>query len=701
MKLRDRKAIFANDRAFPLYIRLADLFRKPVFKQMAAVLFLSLFSKALPSASADEASVKRQADASIPADRFTESDRSFWSFQPVAPQKPPQVKNPAWVKSPIDLFILGGLEDQGLTPSPPAQKQDLIRRLYFDLTGLPPSPKEIRSFVSDDTPDAYEQLVDRLLNSSHYGERQAQRWLDVIRYAETEGFEYDRDLPDGWRFRDYVINAFNKDLPYDEFIFQQLAGDEINPGDPEMQIASGFHRLGAVRRNAGNQEVSSSRNEVLTERTDIIGSAFLGLTIGCARCHDHKFDPISQKDYYEIQAYMASTYEHNAVIGDPEQAEVWKKETARTNREIRRLKEKLEEVQGDARGEIQNQIEAAESRVPSPPSMISTVTNKEPTAIHLLKRGDWNSKGEPVSPGGLDILSSITTPKLPPDTQNRRSALAKWLIHADHPLTARVMVNRIWASHFGHGIVKSANDFGKNGDRPSHPRLLDFLASEFVENGWRAKPLHRMILLSSTYRQSAHPPQSSAMIRKDPENRFLSRFSRRRLEAEEIRDAMLAASGRLNPKAGGRSVIVPVDQELINQLYKPDQWTVSKKEEDLYRRSIYLIAKRNLRLPFMEVFDQPTSQTSCAHRESSTHAPQALELLNGRTSNELAEAFAHRIVYDAGTESVDQIDRAYWLTAGRKPTDREQGLALEFLSTQPLKEFALALFNLNAFLYVN
>ena len=682
-------------------IRQFDLFRRSVFKLMIAGLFLSLIARALLSTNADETSEKRQGDESIPVARFTESERSFWSFQPVVRQEPPQVKNAAWVQSPIDLFILSTLEKHGLPPSPPAQKQDLIRRLYFDLTGLPPSPKEIRSFVSDDTPNAYELLVDRLLNSSHYGERQAQRWLDLIRYAETEGFEYDRDLPDGWRFRDYVINAFNRDLPYDEFIHQQLAGDEMNPGDTEMQIASGFHRLGAVRRNAGNQEVSSSRNEVLTERTDIIGSAFLGLTVGCARCHDHKFDPISQKDYYEIQAYLASTYENNIVLGDPDQEADWKKETEKLTREIKKLKEQREQAQGEARGEIGKQIEAAEKRMPAPPPMISAITNKEPTVIHLLKRGDWNSKGERVSPRGLDILVSNQTAKLPQDARNRRTALAQWLTNVNHPLTARVMVNRIWASHFGLGIVKSANDFGKNGDRPSHPELLDFLAREFVENGWRAKPLHRMILLSSTYRQSAHPRQSTAMIRKDPENRFLSRFSRRRLEAEEIRDAMLAASGRLNPKAGGRSVIVPVDQELINQLYKPSQWTVSKREDDLYRRSIYLIAKRNLRLPFMEVFDQPASQTSCAHRESSTHAPQALELLNGRTSNELAEAFAHRILFEAGQESVDQIDRAYWLTAGRKPTPREQGLALEFLSTQPLKEFALALFNLNAFLYVN
>ena len=632
---------------------------------------------------------------------ISDSDRQFWSFQPVISHALPAVQNREWAKAPIDSFVLERLENHSINPAPPASRQDLVRRLFFDLTGLPPDPEEIRRFISDPSPLAYEQLVDRLLNSPHYGERQAQHWLDVVRYAETEGFEYDRDLPDGWRFRDYVINAFNRDLPYDEFIRQQLAGDEIDPSDPELLIATGFHRLGAVRRNAGNQEVSSSRNEVLTERTDIVGAAFLGLTIGCARCHDHKFDPIPQKDYYAIQAFLAATHENDVVLGDPDQSQQWTNRTAQINREIRTLQRTLQRSGDEAKEQIRAQIAAAENSLPPPPPMIATITNMEPTEIHVLKRGNWDSKGERVAPRGLDVLLPTGASSLPPDTQNRRIALAEWLTEANHPLTARVMVNRIWSSHFGTGIVKTANDFGKNGDRPSHPELLDYLAGEFVRNGWRAKPIHRMILVSNTYRQSAFSPETAAAEKIDPENRLLWRFNRRRLEAEEIRDAMLAVSGRLNPSAGGRSVMIPVDPELVNQLYKPSQWTVSNREEELCRRSIYLIAKRNLRLPFMEVFDQPASQISCAGRQSSTHAPQALELLNGRTANELAHAFADRIRREAGPEPNEQIDYAYRLATGRYPTGAEKTLALAFLASQPLKELALALFNLNAFLYVN
>jgi hypothetical protein len=637
---------------------------------------------------------------SVGGGRVSERARQFWAFQPVVRLEIPAVSRNEWVKTGIDAFVLRSLEERGLAPAAEASRMELIRRLHFDLTGLPPSPEVIQEFVKDPSPFAYERWVDRLLNSRHYGERQAQHWLDLVRYAETEGFEYDRNLPDGWRFRDYVIGAFNRDLPYTEFIRQQLAGDEIDPSDPELLVAAGFHRLGAVRRNAGNQEVSSSRNEVLTERTDIIGAAFLGLTIGCARCHDHKYDPIPQRDYYAMQAFLAGTREHNAVFGSPVQISQWTNATAEIDREIQSLKDRLSGSDREGKELIRSRILAAEGRRPAPLAMIATVTNSEPTAIHVLKRGSWDDKGEAVDPRGLEVLLGKDAGSLPSGRRDRRTALAEWLSDPANPLTARVMVNRIWASHFGNGIVRTANDFGKNGERPTHPELLDYLADEFMRNGWRMKPIHRMILLSSAYRQSATSAAAGGAERMDPENRLLWRFNRRRLEAEEIRDAMLSVAGRLSEESGGPSVIVPVDAELVKQLYKPSQWTVSTGEGELGRRSIYLIAKRNLRLPFMEVFDQPASQTSCARRQSSTHAPQALELLNGRTANELARAFAGRIRREAGPRLEEQVDRAYWLATGRGPVERERNLALTFLDTQPLEEFALATFNLNAFLYV-
>ncbi|MCI0534019.1 MAG: DUF1549 and DUF1553 domain-containing protein, partial [Verrucomicrobiales bacterium] len=471
----------------------------------------------------------------------------------------------------------------------------------------------------------------------------------------------------------------------------------------EMQIAAGFHRIGAVRRNAGNQEVTGSRNEVLTERTDIIGAAFLGLTVGCARCHDHKFDPIRQKDYYQLQAFLAATQENDISLANPEDHAAWKALTDAANEEIKKLKEALKYSKGEERKRLQEQVEQAEDRLPAPLASIASITNdfKHRTLIHVLKRGEWDKKGEPVGMRPVSVLVPESTTELLDDTPNPRTALAKWLTDPQHPLTARVMVNRIWQYHFGQGIVKTPNDFGANGDRPSHPELLDYLASAFVANGWRLKPLHRMILLSSVYQQASHSAEQPRAIETDPENRLLWRFNRRRLEAEELRDAMLATSGKLNVKAGGPSVLLPVDQELVGQLYKPSQWTVTGDSNEHDRRSVYLIAKRNLRLPFMQVFDQPMSQTSCSRRESSTHAPQALELLNGKMANELAAAFAERLQREAGSNPVEQIDRAYRLAVGRSPTKEEKSLALEFLKEQPLKEFALAMFNLNAFLYVN
>ncbi len=548
------------------------------------------------------------------------------------------------------------------------------------------------------------RVVDRLLNSPRYGERWAQHWLDVVRFAETEGFEYDRHIPDAWRYRDYVIDSLNRDKPFDRFAIEQIAGDEIAPQDPECLAASTFHRLGPVRRNAGNPDIALSRNEVLTERTDIIGSAFLGLTVGCARCHNHKLEPIAQKDYYRLQAYLAATEEHNVVLASAEEQAAWESKSATCRTEIARLKRQARGASGDERVRLAAKIDDLEDQMPPALATIPSIWNdfSQRTEIHVLKRGVWENKAEAVGPRPLSVLVPDADPELPAGVLDPRTRLAQWLIAPKHPLTARVFVNRLWQQHFGTGLVKTVNDFGTKGDRPSHPELLDWLAATFVENGWRLKPIHRLLVLSSTYRQSSRSPMAAAAGQSDPENRLLWRFNRRRLGAEEIRDAMLAVSGRLNLKAGGPSVMVPVDPDLVRLLFKPRQWQIAGSTSENDRRSIYLIAKRNLRLPFFETFDAPAMLTSCARRESSTHAPQALEMLNGTLSNDLAAAFAVRLEREThGTADSERlVEHAFRLALGRPPTDPERALGLAFVGDQTTKEFALALFNLNGFLYV-
>ena len=644
-----------------------------------------------------------------PLGKYTPAERRHWAFQkrskPVVPAFA-DPKDQAWGKGPLDAFILARLKKDSLAPSPAADRQTLIRRVSFDLTGLPPSPAQVAAFVKDRSPDAYAHLVDRLLASPHYGERWGQHWLDVVRFAETDGFEYDTHRRDAYRYRDYVIRAFNNDKPYDRFLVEQLAGDEIAPKEDETLIAAGFNRLGPLRKNAGNQEVASSRNEVLTEMTNIVGSALLGVTLGCARCHDHKFDPFKQSDYYRMQGFFAATHENNVPKATPEEEASWKAKIDPIETEIKQTRLSMKGKKDDERQAIMKKLEELEDSKPEPPPSLFSVKDdpEHRSEIRLLSRGDYQNKGDKVAMRPLGILLADNAPELPESTEKPRAELARWLTDPENPLTARVMVNRIWEYHFGRGIVATPNDFGRMGERPTHPELLDYLANEFVAGGFSVKHVHRLILMSNTYRQA-----SGAANEKDPDNKLLSKFHRRRLEAEEIRDAMLAAGGDINEKAGGPSVIVPIDAELVKALYKPSQWAPAKDPADYERRSVYLIAKRNLRLPFMEVFDAPDLQVSCPRRESSTHAPQALEMLNGTLANRQAKTLSQRLARDAGKSHRKQIDLAYELIAGRAPKPTELQLALKFLDTNskslgedPAREqFALAMFNLNAFLYVN
>lgn len=627
--------------------------------------------------------------------------RSHWAFQPLQPAIPPKVLEANWPRSPIDTFVLAQLEAAPLPHAADASRVELIRRVTFDLTGLPPEADDIQAFVTDTSPDAYERVVDRLLGSWQYGERWAQHWLDVVRFAETEGYEYDRTIPDAWRYRDYVIESLNQDKPFDRFLAEQIAGDEMSPNDRECLTASIFHRLGPVRRNAGNPDIALSRNEVLTERTDILGAVFLGLTVGCARCHNHKLEPITQKDYYRLQAYLAATDERNLVLADAATQQEWEATTKRIRDELAALQKQARLLAGAERVRLADMIEVLEDQLPAPLATIPCTQNNfdKRTPIHVLRRGVWEKKGEPVGPRPPSVLVPDEVPELTADATDPRSQLATWLNRTDPPLTQRVLVNRLWQYHFGMGLVKTANDFGLKGDRPSHPELLDWLTRTFLESDRRWKPMHRAMVLSQTYRQSSRSSHSLAE-RIDPENRLLWRANRRRLSAEELRDAMLSASGRLNQKQGGTSVIVPVDKELVQLLYKPSQWQVTPDLREHDRRSIYLIAKRNLRLPFLENLDAPTLQNSCARRDSSTHAPQALELLNGNLSNDLAKSFATRLQTAAGDDHEHLVTLAFQWTVGRSPSPQERQRSLEFLRDEPLNEFALAMFNLNEFLYV-
>lgn len=624
------------------------------------------------------------------------SAADHWALQPRTQPAVPSVKS-AWIRNPIDAFVLKKLQKAGLEPAPPADRATLLRRLSFDLTGLPPTPQEIADFVKDTSEQAYEKQVDRLLASPRYGERWGRHWLDVVRYAESEGFEYDRFRPGAWRYRDYVIKAFNDDRAFDRFLQEQIAGDEVDPDNHEALIAAGFHRLGPVRRNAGNKLVAFSRNEVLTEMTDAIGAVFLGLTMGCARCHDHRFDDISQKDYYRLQAYFAATQERDVVLADAKAQADWKAQTDKIQARIKHLQDGL---QGKEDTRIETQIIALRRTLPEPLPTISTVKHGERTPIHVLKRGDVERKGELVGPRPLSVLAPGDTEEFSGDPKMPRTLLARWLNRPDHPLVPRVFVNRIWQGHFGAGIVATPNDFGVNGSPPSHPELLDWLATEFMAGGRRVKPLHRMIVLSSTYRQASAAVDPVRTAKLDPDNRLLSHYPRRRLSAEEIRDAMLMIAGKLNLKEGGPSVMLPVEADLVKLLYDPAQWVVTPDQGEHQRRSVYLAVKRNLQLPFARVFDQPDAAISCPRRESSTHPLQALELLNGKLSNQLAAAFAERLQRECGDDAANQVDLAYRLSAGRAPTVREREVSLEFLRTQSLREFALAMFNLNAFLYV-
>jgi hypothetical protein len=662
-----------------------------------------------------------------------------WAFRaPVRPAVPPLSNLTSQVRNPIDAFLLAKLEAAGLSFSPEADRRTLIRRLSFDLIGLPPTPAEVEAFVTDPAPDAYERLVDRLLASPRYGERWATPWLDLARYAETDGFKADDARPAAWRYRDYVIRALNDDRPYDRFLREQIAGDELYPDDPEALVATGFNRHFPDEYNAVNLE--QRRQEILNDITDTTAQAVLGLTAGCARCHDHKFDPISQEDYYRLQAFFAAYRPADVPAGHHDEMEhyraelrQWQEKTAGLRKRIGELEEPYRQkfletrkkrfpkeyqdmfdrpaekrspleqqiaymvekqvrateaevaksMKPEARQEwqeLQKQMaEAAHDRPPDPPSaMAMTDVGPVAPATHLLRRGDWRHPAKEVKPGFLSALDdrpvSVPDPKPGAATTGRRAVLARWLSSADNPLTARVMVNRLWQGHFGRGIVATPGDFGAQGEPPTHPELLDWLACEFVARGWSIKQTHRLIVTSAVYRQVSESHTQPA----DPDNRLLWRQNRRRLEGEALRDAMLSVSGLLNPKAGGRSAV----PELPEELAATPGWKVSPDPAERNRRSVYVYAKRNQRYPLFSAFDAPDANETCSRRYATTTAPQALMLLNSRATLDIARGLAGRVLADAGTDPAKVIDRAHRLALGRGPDADERETLRSFLDHQ-------------------
>ena len=691
-----------------------------------------------------------------------------WAFRPVKRPEVPKVQNPSDVRNPIDSFLLAKLEANGLSFNRPADAATLLRRVTLDLIGLPPTPAEMADFERecDAKPQAaYEKVVERLLNSPRYGERAALSWLDIVRFAETDGFKADDHRPLAWRYRDYVIESFNADKPYDRFIKEQLAGDELFPDDAAALTATGYMRHYPDEYNAVKLE--QRRQEILDDITDTTGQAFLGLTMGCARCHDHKFDPIKQNDYYRLQAFFAGWKPIDVAILPKDQRESyerqskeWDVKTAPIRREIEELVgpyrqkfssgrrsrfpeeyAKILDVPESQRTPLQRQIAAmlekqiyvedkamlngmkpaekerhatllkklAESGPkPSEPPSTMAMTDVGNTAppTYLLKRGNWNKREGEVEPGFLSAIEDKTAAVALPSsgkTTGRRTALANWLTKPDHPLTARVMVNRLWQQHFGKGIVATPGDFGNQGDKPTHPELLDYLATEFVRSGWKIKEMHRLMVLSTAYRQSSAFNEAGAKI--DEENKLLWRVSRRRLDGEALRDSILAVSGSLDLKMGGPSVFPELPAEM-----KQSGWTASPELTQRNRRSIYVYVKRNLRYPLFITFDSPDRCETCSKRFVTTTAPQALMLLNDKMIVDRAKGFAERILKEVGEKPEAVVESAYRIALSRMPNSEERTALHSFLTKksgdsvtmkEAVADLCHALMNLNEFVYVD
>ncbi|MEQ8790191.1 MAG: PSD1 and planctomycete cytochrome C domain-containing protein [Pirellulaceae bacterium] len=616
-----------------------------------------------------------------------------WAFQVVERPSLPSVSQTQWVRTPVDAFIAARHEQHGISPAPQASRRTLIRRLYLDLLGLPPTPQQIDAFVADESPEAYEQLVERLLASPHYGERWGRYWLDLARWAESHGYQHDLPRPYAWRYRDYVIRSFNDDKPYDRFLAEQIAGDELRPYRDEHVIATGF--LAAARISGNQMDKAIQRNDVLVDIVNATSSVVLGLTLECAQCHNHKFDPLSQRDYYRLQGFfvdgqLGNLALQNAERFDPEEVGRWmpgpvfdfyRREADKLVKKKRFAHTAQPHTWGyysPATGHVEIDRLPVVNRDPLPYHP-ETLTRAE---ARMLIRGDARRPGPIVGSGWPEVLGE-TPPSLGPA---RRTALAEWFADRSNPLVSRVWANRIWQHHFGRGIVASESDFGTRGEAPSHPQLLDWLAAELMDRGWSTKHLHRLIVLSSTYRQARRTDAASAAI--DPDNTLLWCWPGRRLEAEAIRDSILVAAGELNPHVGGPSI--------------PPQ-----REEQELRRTIYLYQRRSEMPDVMSMFDGPQGIHSCSRRDVSTVALQPLFLLNSEFMVRRAEALAVKIRNSAGDDVEAQVRLAFLRTLGREPNPAELERSVAFVKQQAagvedraLTHFCHALLNLNEFVYI-
>jgi hypothetical protein len=715
---------------------------------LSALLLLPLGGEGEAPPAAPEAGV----EAGIIEKPLTPRQLEHWAYRPLSSPEPPEVLNGAWVENPIDRFVLARLEWVGLEPMPEADRETLIRRLSHDLTGLAPSTEEVDAFLDDRSPDAYERLLDRLLASLAYGERWAQHWLDLARFAETDGFEHDLLRPNAWRYRDWVIAALDRDLPYDEFVRLQLAGDELRPGDPEAAVATGFALSGPDMPDINLQE--ERRHTLLNEMTGTVGAVFLGLQIGCAQCHDHKFDALSQADFYRLRAiFEPADILRDHPVATAEERALHERALAELEAERARWKAELEALEkggaGRPRGDIEQALARLEAKKPAlAHGRVLRERDASPPPSHLMIRGSFRRPGPEVSPAFPRIANpwgeAVPTPAAGTGSSGRRSALARWLTRPDHPLATRVIVNRIWQHHFGQALARSPSDFGVMGDEPTHPELLDWLAAELPRLGWSLKRFHKLLLTSAAYRQASHPAgrgwssrvseaaQASwrRSLEEDPKNLLLSRAHRKRREGEAIRDALLQAAGRLSPRRGGPGVMPPLPAEVVSTLLS-NQWKVSPDEEDHRRRSIYLFVRRNLRYPFFEAFDRPDTMQSCPQRERSTVAPQALVLLNSEEVLDAARRLAGQAFDAGGPERESWIRFVYRRALSRHPGPEEIAEASGFLEEQAeclrregrspgdlalplpaaggaeayeaaaLTDFCLALFNSNEFVYVD
>ncbi|MCF7987814.1 MAG: DUF1549 and DUF1553 domain-containing protein [Methylovulum sp.] len=723
----------------------SDLFSNPV----------ATIGAATPSAQlkAEVAGEKKDVDKTVVAELKSSAKSNHWSYQPIQRPAAPSVSDKSWARSPIDAFVLAKLEAKGIKPSPDADRAAFIRRATLDVWGIIPTPEQVKDFTEDSAPNAYEKLVDRLLSSPKYGERQARRWLDLARYADSTGFQNDDTRPNLWRYRDYVINAFNQDKPYSRFIQEQLAGDEIWPDNQDALIATGY--MANFPDNHNSRDLVQRKYQITTDITDTVGKVFLGQTVECARCHNHKFDKISQKDYYSLQSFFAnvSAVENIPVAKKGEIEQNYEAALAKWENATKDIRAKQKEILDSVRDKAiqhhkeryltdsreaifkpQNEWNAQDRWINH---RLVYITDERSLAAFLRdvadsKGNDKNYSKEIVEKwteydklteelkkfnelkpkGGSNEITAMTElghadappsyvffggdherpldevkPAFPeaitdekPDikptsfSSGRRAALANWIASDNNPLTARVYVNRIWEEYFGRGIVETVSDFGKAGQKPTNPELLDYLADNFVKQGWSIKKLHRDILLSSVYRQSSAHRDDVAQA--DPDNKLLAVFPRKRLEAEQIRDSLLAASSKLEDKVGGPSVFPPVPANLG----AGNAWEVSKDPHDQNRRSLYIFTRRSVPYPLLETFNMASAQEAHSRRDVTTSPLQSLALFNSDLVFSWSQALAGRVINEAGKDESAQLDKLYQILFARSATDTEKNLLQKFLN---------------------